>query len=161
MKRKSIIVLVLSLLLSQISLALGSNTDWSLLQSISSGRTVLVKTSSGKSLKGLFQRATDSMLTLNVNGQPVELQSAEVSRVYVQRGRPILKWTLIGTGVGTGAGAAIGAIEGRGHGKGFDIFSQDFYVALGAGFGLVAGNITGLVIGASRHKKELVYQAVK
>jgi hypothetical protein len=162
MKRISIIVLVLSLLLSPVSLALSSNTDWSLLRSISSGQTVLVKTFSGKSLKGPFLRATDSALELNVNGDRIELQSAEVSRVYVLRGRQFVKGTLIGTAVGTGAGAGLGAIAGRGHdGKGFDLFGQGFYVAIGAGLGLVAGSLAGLAIGASRHKKELVYQAVK
>jgi hypothetical protein len=151
------IALFLSLLLPSVSAAQGSNADWSLLQSISSGQTVVAKTVSGKSLNGFFLRATASALELNVDGKRVELKSAEVSRVYVQRGRPILKWTLIGTAVGTGSGAGLGAYEGRND----HWFGPGFDTAIGAGIGLIAGSITGLAIGASHHKNELVYKAVK
>ena len=150
-------VVAFCLLLPPLLAAQSSNRDWSLLKSISSGQSVLVKTASGKSQKGLFLRANDSALEINANGRLVELQVAEVSRVYVFRGRQILKWTLIGTAVGTGAGAGIGACAGRKD----DWFGPGLEAAAGAGVGLIAGSLTGLAIGASHHKKELVYQAVK
>jgi hypothetical protein len=157
MKKTLIMVLALSLLSLQVTMAGTSDANWSLLRSIASGQIIVAKTFSGKSLKGPFLRATDSALELNVNGERIELKSAEVSRVYVQRGRPILKWTLIGTAVGTASGAGLGAYEGRND----HWFGPGFDTAIGAGIGLIAGSITGLAIGASHHKNELVYKAVK
>jgi hypothetical protein len=103
-----------------------------------------------------LQRVSDSSLELSTNGEIATYQSTEISRVYVLRGRQLLKETLIGAGIGTAGGAGIGAIAGRG--KDF-IIDQSGYTAIGAAAGLTLGSITGLVIGSLRHKTELVYEA--
>lgn len=150
--------LIVCLLISQVMPAQDSNTNWAILQSIPPGQLTLVKTASGKSLKGQFQRATDSALELSVNGKAVGFQPAEVSRIYVLRGRHILKGALIGAAVGGGAGAGIGAIGGRENNKGFNIIGQGAEVGICAAIGTIAGGLTGLAIGSSKNKKELVYE---
>jgi hypothetical protein len=161
MKKILTIRLSLILLLAETAMALDSNSDWRLLPSIPAGQEIVVKISSGKSLKGAFQRAADATLELTVDGKHVELQSTEISRVYVLRGRQTLKGTFIGMAVGTGAGTALGAIGCRHSEQGWEIISQGACTAMGAGLGLVVGSVTGLAIGVSRHKKELVYKAAK
>jgi hypothetical protein len=150
------LLLIVCLLVPPGILAQNSNTGWKILQQLSpSGQLILVKTRSGKSFKGQLQRVTDSALELSMDGKNVAFESAEVSRVYVLRGRQLGKGALIGAGIGIAGGATIGAIAGRG--KNF-IFDQKDIAAMGAAAGLALGSITGLVIGASKHKKELVYE---
>ncbi len=134
-----------------------SNSNWALVQAIPPGQLIKLKTASGKSFDGQLQRVTDSAIELSTNGKIAAYQSTEISRVYVLRGRQLLKGTLIGAGVGTAGGAAIGAIGGRGQGS--FILDQGDIAAIGAAVGLILGSITGLVIGSTRHKKELVYEA--
>jgi len=152
------VLLILCLLIQPVIPAQDSNTNWAILQSIPSGQLTLVKTTSGQSLKGHFQRVTDSTLELSVNGKTVDLPSAEVSRVYVLRGRHVLKGTLIGAAAGGGVGAGIGAIAGGDDSK-EAIIGQGAMVAICAAIGVIVGGLVGLGIGSSKHKKELVYEA--
>jgi hypothetical protein len=91
MKSILTMILSLSLLLAPVAMARDSSADWRLLQAISSGQRILVKTSAGESLEGLFFRAGDSALEMNLDGKRVELQSTEVSRVCILRGRQFVK----------------------------------------------------------------------
>jgi len=150
------VLLILCLPIQPVILAQDSNTNWAILQSIPPGQLIRVKTASGKSFNGQLQRVTDSAIELSTNGKIAAYQSTEISRIYVLRGRQLLKGTMIGAGIGTAGGAGIGAIAGRGEDF---IFDQSDYTAIGAAVGLILGSITGLVIGSSRHKKELVYEA--
>lgn len=151
--------LIMCLIILPVMAAQDLDTNWMILRSIPAGQLTLVKTTSGRSLKGLFQRATDSALELSVNGKAVDLRSAEVSRVYVLRGRQILKGILIGAAAGAAAGAGIGALTGRQSNRGWSIFSEGDCAAMGAGVGIIGGSLAGLAIGSSKHKKELVYEA--
>lgn len=148
--------LIVCLIAPPAAFAQESNTNWAVLKVIPSGQLLLVKTASGKSLKGRLQRINDSALELSVKDKNVTVQSAEVLRVYCLRGRQALKGTLIGAAVGTAGGATIGAIGGRGEDF---ILDQKAITAICAAVGFILGSITGLVVGLTRHKKELVYQA--
>jgi hypothetical protein len=150
------LLLIVCLLIPPAISAKESNSNWTFLQAIHPGQLIKLKTASGKSFNGQLQRVTDSVIELSTNGKIVTYQSTEISRVYVLRGRQLLKGTLIGAGIGTAGGAGIGAIAGRGE---HFIIDQSDYTAIGAAGGLILGSITGLVIGSSRHKKELVYEA--
>ncbi len=131
------------------------NSNWTLLQAIPPGQPIELKTNSGKSIKGQLQRVTDTAIALSTNGKIATYQSSEISRIYALRGRQLLKGTLIGAGIGAGGGAGIGAMAGKGENF---ILDQWDCTAIGAAVGLILGSITGLVIGSSRHKKELVYE---
>ena len=154
--RHCAVLLISCLLIQPMALAQNSQTSWSILQSLPAGQLMVVKTASGQSLKGQFRHATDSSLDLIINNKDLSLRAAEVSRVYVLRGRPLLKGTLIGAAVGTAAGAGIGAIGGRGSKF---ILGQGAVTAICAGLGFILGSITGLAIGSTQHKKELVYES--
>jgi hypothetical protein len=149
-------LLIFCLLIQPIAFAQNSKTNWATVQTIPAGQLIVAKTASGRSLKGQFRHATDSSLDLRVNDKDVALPSADISRVYVLRGRQFLKGTLIGAAVGTAGGAAIGAIAGRGSNF---IFGQGACTALGAALGFISGSIVGLAVGSSHHKKKLVYQS--
>ena len=150
--------LICCLLIPPCASAQSSKTDWAILQSLDAGQSILVQAASDHSLKGQFRRVTDSSLDFSVNGKDVELRSADVSRVYLLRGRQFLKGTLIGAAVGTAGGAGIGALGGRGSKF---ILGQGECAAIGAALGFILGSIVGLAVGSSRHKKELVYEAAR
>lgn len=159
MKRMFVIALVLSLVLPAVTNAGDSHDNWLTLQSIRPGQRLIVKTFSGRSLKGSFQRVTNSELDINTDGKEVDIPTAEVSQVYVLGGRQIVKGTLIGAAIGTAAGAGMGAVAGRESKTGWNFFGQGAVTAMGAGLGFIAGSVAGLAIGASRNKKVLVYKA--
>ncbi|HTY63434.1 MAG TPA: hypothetical protein VMG30_14390 [Acidobacteriota bacterium] len=159
MNKMFTVLLVVTLLLPAAAIAGDADNHWTALKSIPAGQLLAVKTFSGKNLKGSLQHATDSIIGINANGKDLEVPVAEVSRVYVLRGRPIMKATLIGAAVGTAAGAGFGALAGRdSHGWFLD---QGSCTAIGAGLGLVAGSVTGLLIGTSRHNRVLIYKATR
>ena len=160
MKKMSAILLVAALLLPTAAVARDAENNWGALQSIPSGQLLTVKTFSGKSLKGLFQQATDSAIRINADGKDMEIPSAEVSRVYVLRGKPVLKATLIGAAVGGAAGAGLWAAAGEDSDKTW-FMTRDVTAATGAGIGLAAGTIVGLVIGSSRNNRILIYKAAR
>jgi hypothetical protein len=154
--KQLILSLIVCLLVSPSIPAQDFNAHWRILQSIPLGQPIIVKTSTGKSLKGIFQRITDAALELHVNGKNVDLPSADVSRIYVVRGHHAIKGLLIGAASGTAAGAVIGTAGCR---ENTFIFSKGVCVSSSAAFGFVTGSITGLTVGWLKHKKDLVYEA--
>jgi hypothetical protein len=134
---------------------LSSNAQsWSILRSIPVGQDLLVKTKEGKSINGRLDRITDTSLALTAEGGTFSLNSSEVAKVYVFRGKPVVSRTLIGASIGTLAGGGIGLAAGNEN----DIGGRWMGAAVGGGVGLVIGSVTGLALGLSK-KKELVYEA--
>jgi hypothetical protein len=158
------LLLIVCLLIQPFASAQNLSSNWSSVKYIPIGQSLVVQTAlehgrKGHSQqKGLLQNVTDAALTLSIDGKNVDISSAEVYRVYVLRGRPFLKGLLIGAAVGTAGGAGIGAIAGR-NDKAYFFEGPGFDAAVGAALGFLSGSITGLIVGSTRHKKDLVYEA--
>jgi hypothetical protein len=159
------IALVASLLLPTLTLAAqdakatpASTSDWSRVNSVSSGSRLAIKLRDGKSVEGELTSVADTGLTLSVKNKPVEVKREDVVSVHHITKKSATKSTLIGLGVGAGAGAAIGLAgrKGDNFAKLDNAFTAGFAV-LGAG----AGAITGYLIGRSGPKRVLIYQAVQ
>jgi hypothetical protein len=127
---------------------------WSVLESTLAGRNVQVELNSGKSIKGKLEAITDSALELSAKGARSTCRYGDIRRIYVLRGRPAARNTLIGAAVGGGAGAAFGAVVGRND----DWFGPGLFAAVFAGIGAVIGSVVGFFMGVRQHK-DLVYDA--
>lgn len=153
----TIVVLLLSFLLSPLALAAQTApTDWSRLNSVTSGTKLSVKLKDGKKIDGTFDGATDTTLSLTVKNARKEIHREDVETVSEVIKKSATKSTLIGMGIGAGAGAALG-IAG-------DINENDTFfetrdsvvvgvVVLTAGIGALAGYL----IGRSGKKRVLLY----
>ena len=153
----TIVVLLLSFLLSPLALAAQTApTDWSRLNSVTSGTKLSVKLKDGKKIDGTFDGATDTVLSLTVKNARKEIRREDVESVSEVTKKSATKSTLIGMGIGAGAGAALG-IAG-------DINENDTFfetrdsvvvgvVVLTAGIGALAGYL----IGRSGKKRVLLY----
>jgi hypothetical protein len=151
------VVIIFSLLFASIGSAQESSLNarpWSVLSSISIGQNLQLDTKDGRSIKGKLDRITDSSLEMTVKGKSFICHSGDIKRIYVLRGRPVARRTLIGAVVGGGGGAVIGAVITRND----DWFGPAFGAAVLGGVGLVIGSVIGLGFGL-RQKKDLVYEA--
>jgi len=157
----TIVILVTSCLLSPVTLVaqVGTN-DWSRVTSVPAGNKLSVKLKNGKKIDGTFSSATDTSLTLLVKNTSTEIKREDVSRIQQVGGKSVAKSTLIGLGLGAGAGALLGAV---GAATDDDNSFGDINDAVGAGIttvlGATAGAITGFVIGQTRKKRVLLYEA--
>ena len=157
-KVTTIVVLLLSFLLSPLSLAAQTApTDWSRLNSVSSGTKLSVKLKDGKKVDGALDSVSDSTLSLTVKNARKEIKRADVASVHEVSGKSATTATLIGLGVGAGAGAAVGiAGDASSNDNGFEKLDNSIaagVTVLGAGIGA----LTGFLIGRSGKKRVLLY----
>jgi len=151
------LVLVASLLLAPVASAQTASGDWSALKAVAAGSKLSVKLKTGKSVEGRLTAVSDDSLSLSVKNKPVDLKREDVQSVYQVGGKSATKATLIGLGVGAGAGAAAGAVADSSS-DGFETIDNVATAAL-AVLGAGAGALTGYLIGRSRRKRVLVYEA--
>ena len=160
-KLKISIALVASILLSSVTvnaqLSTAPTSDWSRLNTVTSGSKLVVKLKSGKTVEGKLSSVSDTTLSLSVKDKPVDVKREDVLSVYQTKKKSATKATLIGLGVGAGAGAAIGLAGTRNDG----FVKLDHAVTAGlAVLGAGAGALTGFLIGRSGGgKRVLIYQA--
>jgi small nuclear ribonucleoprotein (snRNP)-like protein len=156
----TIVILLTSFLLSPVALVaqVGTN-DWSRLNSVANGSKLSVKLKNGKTVDGTFSGVSDTALTMTVKNASTEVKRDDISSVHQVGGTSVGKATLIGLGAGAGAGALLGAVGAAADNE--DSF-VDLDGAVTAGLtvlGAAAGAITGFVIGKTRKKKVLLYEA--
>ena len=152
-------IIAIALIVSLLFASAGFSQDpspkapaWSVLNSIQIGQKLQVDAKDGKSIKGQLDKISEASLQLTVKGQTRTIQSNEIQRIYILRGRSIGKGIAIGAAVGAGGGAAVGAAAGKDD-EWFGI------IVLGCALiGFVAGLLTGFGLGL-RQKKDLVYEA--
>lgn len=151
------IAVLLSFLLSPLALAAQTApTDWSRLNSLTSGTKLSVKLKDGKKVDGTFDGASDTTLSLTVKNARREIRREDVANVHQVGGTSAAKATLIGLGVGAGVGGAVGIAGSAGDNGDFDELDNAIaagVVVLAAG----AGALTGFVIGKARKKRVLLY----
>jgi len=155
-----LVILLISFLLSPLTLAAQTGTrDWSQLSSVAAGSKLSVKLRNGKKVDGTLSSVSDTSLTLSVKNVATEVKRDDVLTVHQFAGKSAGKSTLIGLGVGAGVGAVLGiAADASNNDDGFE--KIDNVAAAGiAVVGAAAGAITGFVIGKTRKKKVLVYEA--
>lgn len=155
----SSLVLIAALLLPSVSLAQGTipaTGDWSRLKTVTSGRKLVVKLKTGKTIKGNLNGVSDTALSLSDGNKPVDLNREDVLKVYQIVETSARKATLIGLGVGAATGAAVGAAGGDD--DGFFISRAQLAAGLSV-LGAGVGALAGFAIGKTRNKRELIYEA--
>ena len=156
----TIVILLTSLLLSSVTLAAQTaNTDWSRLTSVPTGSKLSVKLRNGKKIEGTLSTVSDTVLTLLVKNGSTEVKRDDISSVHTVSGASVAKATLIGLGVGAGVGAVVGlAGDASSDAGGFEAIDNAVAGAITV-IGALAGTVTGFVIGKTRKKRVLIYEA--
>lgn len=147
------------LLMAQAPVALvqaqGSLHDWSAVQAVGTDERLLVKQKHGKTVEGKMIEASETNLTLTRNGKVVNISRDSILQIHHSKGKAAKgKWAAIGAGVGGAAGAGIGAAKSN-----TLIDDGEIYILVGLVTGAGAGAVGGLLFGASRRNRELIYQA--
>ncbi|HVF23106.1 MAG TPA: hypothetical protein VM941_08530 [Pyrinomonadaceae bacterium] len=132
-----------------------STSDWTAVQRLNTNARLVVKQKNGKELKGLMIEATDNTLTIDRDGKPVSIPRADVRQVHLIEGKAAKgKWALIGAGIGAGVGAGVGAVK-----YSPDSDDSELWIPVGLMFGTGIGAASGLLFGASKRKRTMVYAA--
>ena len=158
MKLRIVCLLVAGLLFvaqCPLALAQSSSSQWSAVQAMPADERLIVVQKDGKKIEGRMIEANDNNLTLSRSGKVVNVARGDIREIFHSKGKAAKgKWAAIGAGVGAGAGSGIGAIK-------YSPESDDseIYVAMGCLIGVGAGAVTGLLFGASRRNRTLIYSA--
>ena len=159
MKRKPVTLFLVLLLLSSHSPLIiaqqASSNNWAVVQQIRASEDLVVRKMDGKQVKGEMIEASETTLTIDDDGKPVSIPRAQVRQVYVIESKAKKgKWAWIGTGVGAGTGAAIGATKYSSNSD-----DSEIWVTVGLLFGAGIGAATGVLLGQSRRKRVMVFDA--
>ena len=163
MKTKILSLLVVSsFLIAQfpVAIACGQGTQasghsWSAVQAIDVDERLIVKQKDGKTIEGKMIEANETNLTLSRNGKVVNISRDNIQQIQHSKGKAAkAKWAAIGTGIGAAAGMGIGATKYSANRD-----DSEIWIGVGMVFGAGAGALTGMLIGASQRKRELIYQA--
>lgn len=132
-----------------------SGRDWSAVQAMAADERLIVKQKDGKTIEGRMIEATETNLTLSRSNKVVNISRDSIQQIQHSRGKASKgKWVMIGTGIGAAAGAGIGATKvSASHDD------SEIWLPVGLVFGAGAGAVTGLLIGASKRERTLIYQA--
>lgn len=140
-RQRSISVLLVVLLLSQISLAKNNVHDWNNVRILDIGSTIVVKTKQGEKYEGKLDLATVDSLSIvvkvpRVMQQVISLRRDEIKEVRTKFSR--IAETGIGAGIGLGVGIGLGAIADS-----KDKYGED------PGLGKAVGVLLGATLGAA------------
>ncbi len=135
-------------------LAQGPSSQWSAVQAVGIDERLVVKQKDGKSIEGKMIEASETNLTISRDNKVVNIARDSIREIYHSRGKAAKgKWALIGAGIGAGVGGAIGATK-----YSADSDDSEIYIPIGIMFGAGGGAIGGLLFGASKRQRTLIYQ---
>jgi len=135
--------------------AQGSLRDWSVVQAVATDERLIVKQKDGKTVEGRMIEASETNLTLSRNNKVINIPRDSILEIHHSKGKAAkAKWALIGTGIGAAAGAGIGGAKASSV-----IDDGGIYVVAGLVIGAGAGAVGGVLFGASRRQRELIYTA--
>ena len=158
MKTKLVSILMLAALLlapAHLVFAQAVTGSWTAVQGVAVNERVIVKQKDGKTIEGDMVEASDTNLTISRGSKVIHISRDQIRQVEHARGKAEKgKWAAIGTGVGAAAGAGIGATKYRA-----DRDDYGIYPVMGAVIGAGVGAVSGLLFGASRRQREVVYYA--
>lgn len=155
MKTKIICLLTTGVLfIAQSGIVLAQGRGWSAVQAVPADDRLIVKQKDGKSIEGKMIEANETNLTISRDKKVVNISRDSIAKVEHSRGKAEkTKWGLIGTGAGAAAGAGIGATKQSGDSDSY------IYIPIGLALGAGIGAAAGLLIGASRRNREVIYSA--
>lgn len=151
------ITLMATLFLAQFppALAQGTASGWAAVQAMPADERLIVKQKDGTTVEGRMIEASDSNLTLSRNSKVVNISRDSIQQIHHVRGKAAkTKWGLIGAGLGGAVGAGIGATKVSPNRD-----DSEIWVPVGLMFGAISGTVAGLVFGATRRDRTLIYQA--
>jgi hypothetical protein len=158
MKRKLFCLLAAAaLLVAQVPAAFAqtSNSSWSTVQSVPVDERLIVKQKDGKTIEGKMIEANENNLSLSRSGKVVNIARDSIQQIQHSKGKAAKgKWALIGTGIGAAAGAGIGATR-----VSPDHDDSEVWIPVGAIYGAGFGALGGLLFGASRRNRTIIYVA--
>ncbi len=141
-------------LLAQSGVALAQGRGWSAVQAVPADDRLIVKQKDRKTIEGKMIEANETNLTISRDKKVVNISRDNIAQVEHSRGKAEkTKWGLIGTGAGAAVGAGIGATKQSGDSDSY------IYIPIGLALGAGIGAATGLLIGASRRNREVIYSA--
>ena len=140
-RQRSISVLLVVLLLSEINLAKSNVHDWNNVRILDIGSTIVVKTKQGEKYEGKLDLATVDSLSIvvkvpRVMQQVISLRRDEIKEVRTKLSR--IAEAGLGAGIGLGVGIGLGAIADS-----KDKFGED------PGLGKFVGGLLGVTLGAA------------
>ena len=128
---------------------------WGDVEALAAETEVVVDLEAGERRRGRLRTTEPDSVTVDAGGSAHTIRRSEVRAVHVfERRGSTAKSVLIGTAVGAAAGMALGA----GVSPRIDVARRVTVPILGAA-GAAAGAITGYVIGRSRSRRVMIYQA--
>ena len=143
-----------ALLVAQSGVALAQGRGWSAVQSVPADDRLIVKQKDGKTIEGKMIEASETNLTMSRDKKVVNISRDNIARVEHSRGKAAKgKWTLIGAGIGGATGAAIGATKVSANRD-----DSEIWVPVGLIYGAGAGAVGGLIFGASRRDRTVIYE---
>jgi hypothetical protein len=140
-RQRSVSVLLVVLLLSEINLAKSNVHDWNNVRILDIGSTIVVKTKQGEKYEGKLDLATVDSLSIvvkvpRVMQQVISLRRDEIKEVRAKLSR--IAETGLGAGIGLGVGVGLGAIADS-----KDKYGED------PGLGKFVGGLLGATLGAA------------
>jgi hypothetical protein len=158
MKRKFFCLLAAAaLLVAQVPAAFAqtTNSSWSTVQSVPVDERLIVRQKDGKTIEGKMIEANENNLSLSRSGKVVNIARDSIQQIQHVKGKAAKgKWTLIGTGIGAAVGGGIGATR-----VSADHDDSEIWVPVGIIFGAGAGAVGGLIFGATRRNRTIIYTA--
>lgn len=146
-------LLLITVMFTSLAHGQGSLQSWANVQTVGVDERLIVKQKDGKTVEGKMIEASDTNLTISRSGKVVNISRDSISQIHHSRGRAEKgKWAAIGAGVGGGVGTGIGYAKNRSI-----IDDGGLYVLAGAIIGAGSGAVGGLLYGASRRSRELIY----
>lgn len=155
MKTRIICLLTTGVLfIAQSGVVMAQGRGWSAVQAVPADDRLIVKQKDGKSIEGKMIEANETNLTISRDKKVVNISRDNIARVEHSRSKAAkTKWGLIGTGAGAAIGAGIGATKQSGDSDSY------IYIPIGLALGAGIGAATGLLFGASRRNREVIYSA--
>jgi hypothetical protein len=158
MKTRIFSLLVMgALLITQFPIAFAqtSSGNWSAVQAIATDERLIVRQKDGKTIEGKMIEANDTNLTLSRNNKVLNISRDSIRQIQQVKGKAAKgKWALIGAGIGGATGAAIGASK-----VSADRDDSEIWLPVGLIYGAGAGAVGGLLFGASRRNRTVIYEA--
>jgi hypothetical protein len=151
------IMLMATLFLAQFPLAMaqGTASGWAAVQAMPADERLIVKQKDGTTVEGRMIEASATNLTLSRNSKVVNISRDNIQQIQHSTGKAKKgKWALIGAGIGGATGAAIGASKVSPSRD-----DSEIWLPIGLAFGSGIGAVSGLLFGASRRQRTLIYQA--
>jgi hypothetical protein len=157
MKTRIFSLLITSaLLITQFTTAFAQTAsgNWSAVQAITTHERLIVRQKDGKTIEGKMIEANETNLTLSRSGKVVNIPRDSIRQIQQVKGKAAKgKWAVIGTGIGAAAGAGIGATKVSANRD-----DSEIWLPVGLIYGAGAGAVGGLIFGASRRNRTVIYE---